>query len=221
MPETATPEAVVYVATGCPHCPAVIDGLVRLAKSARLARLEVINLSADPEAARRSGIRSVPTTRIGPFTLSGAMTPAELGEWVDAVADGRGWSAYYAHLLENHRLDEVVERVRGQAGCLGELLGLLSHQDTSMAARIGISAVVEDLQGSATLRAVVPELEQLTLSDLPQTRADACHFLGLTGDAGAIPAVRRLLDDEQADVREIAVDTLALLGDETAGREGP
>jgi HEAT repeat protein len=60
---------------------------------------------------------------------------------------------------------------------------------------------------------VRPQLEQLTLSDSAQTRADACHFLGLAGDPRAIPAVRRLLDDEQHDVREIAVETLALLGE--------
>jgi HEAT repeat protein len=81
-----------------------------------------------------------------------------------------------------------------------------------MALRIGIGALVEDLAGEPALRSAVPALVQLTLSDNPQARADACHFLGLAGDPRAVPAVRPLLDDERPDVREIAAETLALLG---------
>ena len=82
-----------------------------------------------------------------------------------------------------------------------------------MSTRIGISAVIEELPGSAALIDVIPQLEQLTLSAMAQTRADACHFLGLSGDPRAVTAVKRLLDDEHPDVREIAVETLALLGE--------
>jgi HEAT repeat protein len=87
-----------------------------------------------------------------------------------------------------------------------------------MGARIGVSAVVEELAGSEPLRAALPQLEQLTLSDSPQTRADACHFLGLAGDPRAVSAARRLLDDDQPDVREIAMETLSMLGE--TGRIG-
>ena len=82
-----------------------------------------------------------------------------------------------------------------------------------MATRVAISAVVEELSGTRALEAAVPDLEQLTLSELAQTRADACHFLGLSGNRQALPAVRRLLEDEHPDVREIALETLAILGE--------
>jgi hypothetical protein len=212
MSQPQAPRATVFIGTACPHCGTVLEGLVRMIKDGRLARVEVINVAVDPDAAADTGVRSVPWTRIGPFDLIGSLSGAEIAEWVDYARAGEGWAAYYIHLLENRRLEEVVRRVEASPATLSNLLGVLDDA-TSMAIRIGISAVVEGLAGSAPLRAVLPQLEQLTLADSAQTRADACHFLGLTGDCAAIPAVRRLLDDEQPDVREIAAETLALLGD--------
>ncbi|MEA3278752.1 MAG: HEAT repeat domain-containing protein [Pseudomonadota bacterium] len=219
MRETPAPSALLFIGSGCAHCPAVLDGLVRLVKEGRLARLEVVNLTVEPKLGQRHDVGTVPWTRIGPFELYGALSPNELSDWVDYAAAGEGWSAYYAHLLENRRLDEVVERIRACPSTLVDLLNLLTSEETSMATRIGISAVMEELPDSKALADAVPELEQLTLSESAQTRADACHFLGLTGDRRAVPAVRRLLDDEQADVREIAMETLAILGED--GPEQP
>jgi hypothetical protein len=190
-----------------------------MVKEGRLGRLEVVNIDAIPEAAAQHGVRSVPWTRIGPFELIGALSPAEVADWVEYARAGEGWPAYYIYLLEHQRLDEVVAQVRKFPATLASLLQVLAGDATPMGIRIGISAVMEELAGSEIMRAVVPQLEQLTLSDSAPTRVDACHFLGLTGDSRAIATVRRLLDDEQPDVREIAVETLALLGD--LGREEP
>jgi hypothetical protein len=219
MNRTSAPSAVLYITTGCAHCQAVLDGLARLVKAGKLARLEVINLSLEPETAASLEIRSVPRTRIGDFELEGQLSHAELADWVDAAREGESRARYFAHLLDNRRLDEVIRRVREQPSSLVELLNLLTSAETPMGTRIGVSAVIEALPGSGALSEVIPELEQLTLSELPQTRADACHFLGLTGDRRVIPAVRRLLNDEQGDVREIAMETLALLGDHAEDTE--
>jgi hypothetical protein len=206
------PGARLLITTGCSHCSAALEGLTRLVKSGRLASLTIVNLSATPEAARDLTLRSVPVTEIGPFRLEGALTSGELADWVDAAGRGEGWPAYYAHLLEHQRLDEVLARVKERRSCLVELLSLLASEDTSMTARIGIGAVMEELSGSAELRAVIPDLVQLTLSESHRTRADACHYLGLTGNARVVPAVQRLLYDELHEVREIASETLAMLG---------
>jgi hypothetical protein len=202
---------LVYIGSGCPHCPAVVDGLTRLVKSGRLARLEVVNLSV-AGSAPADGVSSVPWTRIGPFELVGSIPTGDLADWAERAATGEGWAAYYAYLLEQRRLGEAEGLVRERPETLVDLLDLLGEADTPMALRIGIGALLEGLAGGTILARAVPILTQLTLSDLPQTRADACHYLGLAGDPAAIPAVRRLLDDEQGDVREIAAETLALLG---------
>ena len=77
--------------------------------------------------------------------------------------------------------------------------------------RLGIGAVMEDLQGSNTLRDNVDRLAALTHHPDARVRGDACHYLSLTRSTNALPAVRVLLDDADADVREVARDSLAVL----------
>jgi len=218
MNGTQHPGALIFIGPGCPHCQTMLEGLSNLVKEGRLGHLEVVNLAVEPERARELRIGTVPWTQIGPFELVGALSRSELSDWVEYAAAGDGWSAYYAHLLERGRLDVVVDRVRRSPSTLSDLFNLLTSEETSMATRIAISAVVERLQGTRALDEAVPELEQLTLSGLAGNRADACHFLGLAGNRRAIPTVRRLLDDEHPDVREIALETLALLGQTGEGQ---
>jgi len=206
------PSALLFIAPGCAHCPAVLDGLARLLKAGRLARLEAVNVAAAPERAAAEGVRSVPWVRLGSFELLGALSAAELAEWAEHARNGTGWPSYFSHLIEGRRLEELVRRIRDAPERLYDLLRLLQDEATPLDLRIGVSAVVEELAGTPVLTAALPELEQLSLSEAAQTRGDACHFLGLSGDPKAIPALRRLLEDEQADVREIAAEGLALLG---------
>ncbi len=224
MAETAdTPNALVLIGPGCPHCATVVDALVRLVKQGGLRRLEIVDAQQAPDVAQALGVRGLPWLRIGCFDFVGAMGYADIEAWASHAAAGTGWPEYDAYLLEHQRLDAVVAAVKRCPDRLRALVGLLADKDTPMGLRIGISAVVEEIAGTAPLRALVPELEELTLSGHAQVRADACHFLGLAGDHSAVPSVRRLLDDEHAEVREIASETLALLGSDSngGGRTGP
>ncbi len=205
------PSALLFIAPGCSQCPVVLDALARALKEGRLGRLEVVNLLAHPQEAERLGVRGVPWLRVGPFELAGALAPAEVRQWITRAAEGNGWAEYYAYLIEQRRLDRLSALVEQRPGTLAELMQLYADPSTSMAVRIGISAVLEDLAGSPALARLTPQLEQLTLAESASLRADACHFLGLAGDPGAVPAVDRLLDDPDPEVREIAAETLALL----------
>ena len=80
-------------------------------------------------------------------------------------------------------------------------VGLIASLDTPMAARIGVGAVLEELAGSPSLRATIEPLRQLLRADAPQIRADACHYLGLTGDRRIIADIEPLLDDPDPEVR--------------------
>jgi len=57
----------------------------------------------------------------------------------------------------------------------------------------------------------VPRLGLLSLHADARVRADACHYLGLTADAAARPWLEKRLSDEDADVREIAAESLNTL----------
>jgi len=205
------PDAFLLMAPGCAHCPVVLESLGRLLKEGRLGRLEVVNVAAHPEAALAAGTRSVPWTRIGPFELDGLYGPAELADWAGHAAAGTGAATYLAHLLEHRRLDRAVAFVRRAPGSLGGLLELAGSLETPMGTRIGISAVVEELAGAAALRDALPAVAQLAASPEPQVRADAAHYLGLSGSPAARQVLGPLLADPDPQVREIAAESLATL----------
>jgi hypothetical protein len=199
------------MAPGCAHCPVVLDALGRLLKEGRLGRLEVVNVAAHPEAALAAGTRSVPWTRIGRFELDGLYGPAELAEWARHAAGATGMADYLAHLLEQRQLDRAVATARREPGALEALLGLAGSLEVAMGVRIGVSAVVEELQGTAVLRDALPVLTRLAASPEPQVRADAAHFLGLAANRAARPTLEALRADPDPQVREIADESLAML----------
>lgn len=211
-PSPRPPDALLLIGTQCPHCQSVLDSLTRLVKEGRLGRLTVINLNASPDAPEARGVRSVPWTRLGPFELIGAVSTAELRDWAEAAASGGGWGRYIAHLIEGGRLDALIERIRSAPGTLIDLLRLFADPATDLSIRIGVSAAIETLAGSDILRRAASEIQPLTLSGSPQIRADGCYFLGLAGDLSALASVRRLLEDEHPEVREMAAEVLDLLG---------
>lgn len=205
------PDALLLIAPGCAHCPVVLEGLSRLLKAGKLGRLEVINIAAHPQAAQAAGTRSVPWCRIGPFELAGAHSPAELERWAQQAQQGTGLGDYYSHLLQTQRPHKVSTLVAEYPDSLGELLAMLPDSETPMAVRIGIGVVLEDLQNTQLLQRFLPQLEQLSRDAGANIRADAAHYLGLTGSPGARERLRQLLDDDHPDVREIAAESLELL----------
>jgi hypothetical protein len=213
-PDQTPPMALLLIAPGCPHCPGVLKALSELLKEGVIGTMEVVNIAAHPERAQALGVRSVPWTRIGPFELEGGHSIGELRQWAERATDDSGISNYYSHLLENRKLERVVAAVKNKPESLESLLNLLPSEETPMAVRIGISAVMEELEGSESLSAALPRLTELTRSPDANIRGDACHYLGLTHNGDARSLLQSMLDDENADVREIAQDALDTLGSE-------
>lgn len=211
----APPNALLLIAPGCPHCPGVLARLAERVKQGRLARLEVVNAAVLPEQAAELGVRSVPWTRIGPFELDGNLGEAEIDRWIDAATEQRGMDDYLAHLLEHGGLARAEALVRARPAHLPALLQLLVAEEVPLNVRLGVSAVLEGLEGTPELRVLARELATLTRHTEARVRGDACHLLGLAGDRDAIPALEACLGDPSADVREIAADSLALLGHPT------
>lgn len=209
--EQSAIDATLLMAPGCSHCPAVLEALTRLIKSGKLGRLEIIDLTRYPSAGEPAGVRSVPWTRIGPFELEGVHRYAELEQWAEHAIAGSGFDTYYTHLLETGRLKRVISLVRERPSTLRDLIALLATLETPMGVRVGVGAVLEELAESEALNDLVPDLIALTLSPDPQIRADGCHYLSLSDSPAALAAVRRLVEDADPEVRQIALESLAVL----------
>ncbi|PWB50418.1 MAG: hypothetical protein C3F18_09475 [Nitrosomonadales bacterium] len=206
------PDALLLLAPGCPHCPAVLEGLSALVKEGVIGRLEAINIAVHPEQAAGLEVRSVPWARIGEFELEGVQTPGELRRWAGLCGTPRGLPEYFLHLLKNGRRDKVEAMARREPQRLLALVTLLADAESSMAVRLGIGAVLEEFQGSSLASVMIPGLGELTRHADALTRADACHYLSLIGGEGIVPYLKACLADESAEVREIAAETLAEMG---------
>ncbi|MDX1336025.1 MAG: HEAT repeat domain-containing protein, partial [Gammaproteobacteria bacterium] len=203
----------LLIAPGCPHCGSVSEILSGLVKEGLVGKLEIINLAVHPEAAAEAGTRSVPWFKIGEYSFTGAHTEGEIRSWAEKAAQGEDWTAYYHGLLDNQQLKETSESLKQNPDRLCPLVASLDDKDLPLVVKIGIGAVLEDFEGDASLAECIPQLTELTRSEDPATRADACHYLGLTGSKEILPVISILLDDEAEQVREIAADVLDEFGE--------
>ncbi len=202
------PDVLFLLATGCAHCPAVLESLNQMLKQGRIGRLETVNIMVHPEAARAVGTRSVPWTRIGPFELEGSLTPGEVARWTDHAARHTGVAEYFSACLQAQKPDKVVAWLEQDPDQLTALTELMASEDTPMAARIGVGVVMEHFEADPRLQRLLPDLIRLCDHPKANIRADAAHYLGLTRVDDARACLTALLDDEHPDVREIAEESL-------------
>ncbi len=209
MPKSpAPPDALLLLTSRCPYCPTVLQGLSELVKSGKIGRLEVVNIETHPEVADRHGTRGVPWIRIGDFELEGLHSPAELTEWTQRASSEKGLADGFAALLKDGQLGKVVSAIRNNPRNLDALLHLAADTQTELTVRIGISAVLEDLQGDPVLQEKLPALLELSQHDDPRIRTDAAHYLMLTGQPQAADRLQAMTGDSDRSVREVAADEL-------------
>ncbi|SCZ51707.1 HEAT repeat domain-containing protein [Thiohalomonas denitrificans] len=206
------PDALLFIAPGCPHCPGVLQGLSDLVKSGEIGRLEVINVAVHPEKAAEMGVRSAPWTRIGPFILEGAQTPGALKQWAEKALGGEAGSEYLHELLSSGRFSEAEAYLEAEPQRLVETLAIVGDPEAPMQVRLGANALLENREGSEALTALVPRLGELSRHEDHRIRSDACHLLGLSGSPEAAAYLRERLQDDSAEVKEIAEESLEKLG---------
>jgi len=201
----------MLLGTHCPHCPTILQGLGNLLKSGVIGRLEVINIEARPDVASKLGARSVPWVRIGPFELAGLRSENELREWAQQASTGEGLTAYLKELLSTGEIDKARKLVSEESAGIDALLSAFAEANTPLNTRIGISAIMEDLEGSDLLNGITGRLGELTRHVDARVRGDACHYLTLTGNKAVIPYIEPLLEDPDENVRELAQESIAAL----------
>lgn len=205
------PDALLFIAPGCPHCPGVLAGVSELVKEGAIGKLTVVNVAAHPELAAAEGVRAAPWLRLGPFTLTGAQSPAQLRQWAAWASSEEGLLHYIEHLLRAGELRPAEEFVAADPQRLALLLTIIANPDEAITVRLGANALFEGYSGRAELQALLPPLGELSTHPDHRVRADACHLLGLAASPEARTLLTARLDDESDEVREIAHDSLQAL----------
>ncbi|MGD2112839.1 MAG: thioredoxin family protein [Gammaproteobacteria bacterium] len=208
---SSRPDALLLMGRQCPYCPTVLKALEALRAEGVIGRIETVVIEDEPDRAAELGVRSVPWLRLGPFELAGLRSKEELRSWAEKAGTDAGMTPYLDELLSSGQVDKGMSLVRDNPGTLNALLQLLADPDTKLNTRIGISVIMEGLEDSAELQAVVDRLGELTQHAEAHVRGDACHYLALSGSQAAAEYIKPLLEDGDAGVREIARDGLARL----------
>lgn len=203
------PAALLFTTPACPYCPGMKQSLARLLEEGALASLEVVDATVETGRAQALGVKSVPWLRLGPFEFEGQMSLGELREWAQRAARPDGLKAYFFEMLKTGRRAKVEALLRADPRRAAVLAELVADPEASMAVRLGIGAVLEELQGSGATEPMVPVLAAALTRAEARDRADIAHFLSLIGGAAARDALRACLDDPDPEVREIAQEALA------------
>jgi len=204
----SAPDALLLISTHCPHCPAMLTALAELVKQGVIGRLETVNLEQHPETGQALGVRSVPWLRIGRIELAGVHGKAELADWATKADSEEGLADWFHMLLKEGQLPKAQALIEADPALLAVVLPIVGNVDASLNVRLGAGVLLENFAGSDTLRALLPRLGELSQHADARVRADACHYLGLTGDAASHPWLDARLTDDDADVREIAAESL-------------
>ena len=202
------PDALLLISTHCPHCPAMLASLADLVKQGMIGRLETVNLEQHPEVGQALGVRSVPWLRLGRIELAGVHTKGELAEWAAKADSEAGMADWFHLLLKEGQLPRAQAMIEAEPARLAAVLPIVGNVEASLNVRLGAGVLLENFAGTEALRALLPRLGELSQHADARVRADACHYLGLTGDAAARPWLAARINDEDADVREIAGESL-------------
>ena len=206
-----TPDALLLISTHCPHCPVMLAALADLVKQGVIGRLEAVNLEQHPELGQALGVRSVPWVRIGRIELAGVHSPTELANWATKADSETGMADYFHMLLKTGQLLKAQSLIETNRELLAAVLPIVGNVDASLNVRLGAGVLLENFAGTESLRALLPRLGGLSQREDARIRADACHYLGLTADVAARPWLDARLADEDADVREIAAESLQMI----------
>jgi len=210
------PDAELLLATHCAHCSVVLEGLSQLVKEGLIGHLAITNIVARPERAEELNVRSVPWTRLGPFILEGQHSPGELRKWAQRASSLEGMSEYIAEELKQGHLNKLTKILNNAPQQLRAIIPLLEDEDTEMQVRIGIDAILESIENKADLARLIPEFSHLTSHKNPRIRTDVGYYLALTDSPEAIPVLKKLLEDESEEIREIAREGLERLAETEA-----
>ncbi len=217
MPATP-PDVLLFITPGCPHCATVMQGLSELVKQALIGKMTVVNVAAHPEQAAEYGVRAAPWLRLGPFTLTGAHSPAELRQWAEWANGEEGAAHYVEHLLKQGGYKQAAAFIDADTQRLKPLLAIVADPGARLEVRLGVSALLESHANSPSLQNLLTQLAELTRHADHRVRADACHLLGLTGSAAARTYVETCLNDAHEEVREIAAEAMEELEKRNAKR---
>lgn len=202
-------EILVFVAPTCPHCPQAVRAAHLMALNSKPVTVSVIDVQRFAEFTDTFKIRSVPMTVIdGSLMVNEAIAPATLAE-----------------LTLSRELDEFKEKALLSLVAFGNVdralkflfemrdgadIFLSAWKKSIMSQRMGLMLMAEQAleEDKAVFNSIVPALIDVLKMDDVTLRGDTADLLGQIGHPDAIEPLKKLLNDENEDVVEIAREAI-------------
>jgi len=209
--------AKLFIATGCTHCPTIMNELSTLLKTGELASLSIDNVAVENESAAALNIRSVPwfslTNSLSSMILAGNHTPSEIKKWVKLARTSEGMAEYIETFLAEGELMTVTQAIQLSPETFTTVINMLENEETSMHVRIGLDALVENFTSSEILKKHAEALKKMASQDNIRLQIDALHYLALTGDKEHKKFLETKTLDKEKQIQEAALEALETLAD--------
>ena len=113
-----------------------------------------------------------------------------------------------ADYMEGGFLDNIIAMFRQDGNLYAHVGELLT--DERMKVRIGVTALLETLktEDPENVRKAMPYILPLLQNKNPVIRGDTAYLIGLIGNNEEIPALQKLIGDEDENVRSIVSEAI-------------
>lgn len=217
MKQSKQPSAELFVATGCNHCPVVLNELSEQLKKGHISTLTITNIAVDNERAAELNVRTVPwfaLTNDNSFMIfSGNYTPKEIQQWVATSQTKNGMQDYIEELLMAGQLTTITQAIQLKPEIFPVIIEMIENEETSMHIRIGLDALIENFSATEILQQSVPELKRIASGNNVRLQIDALHYIALTGDAENKDFLQELTKHQDQQVKDAAIEALETLDD--------
>lgn len=201
----------VYVASTCAHCVDLVSQAHELAWTNPRVRLTIRDVVYFSDQCRDLKIQSTPAVVVnGVLRWVGR---AEPGALESVVRDsGQSWADSLMSMMDSQAMDEACACVMREEAAALALAELLERGELSRNVAVLNILEIATTEGFRPSRELVDRMAKLAENTSAQVRGDGAYALGLLRSQDAIPALQKLLQDENPDVRETAQDALEMIG---------
>lgn len=219
MEDTIKPLAELFVATGCNHCPIVLNELSELLKKGEISNLNVTNIAVNNERANKLNIRSVPwfslSNKNSFMIFAGEHSAKEINHWVTLSQSESGMKEYFEEFLTNGQLMTITQAIQFQPKIFASVIAMLKDDETSMNVRIGLDALLENFSGTTLLQQYSSELKNIANMDNIRLQIDALHYIALTADPKNKTFLSEKTQHKDKQIKDAAIDALETLNNLT------
>jgi len=206
-------ELLVFVASGCPHCPHAVRAANRLALESPLVTTTIVDAQWFPKLAERYAVRSVPVTLVDRgLTILEVLPPQALAKRILSRSELGYGIEVFRSLVEAGRHADAAARIIEGSG--GEAF-VAVWKGTTTFERVPLLIVAEEVLDAdpTALDDLVPDLLPVLGAPDGALRGDTADLLGQIGHSAAAPALEALLSDPNPDVAEVAADALEAISE--------